>query len=147
MKIKINTVIEKIIYTFKVLSINFDKNDYKNLFFAIIFVIVSSLISFGGYLLTIKLFEKNNFQNYELFEISILIIIFFSTKIISKLILDFRWKFLNLSLYRIAYKFGITSLNKYNHVNLHSFLFNNKEKNNFLSFFQNLKTLLLFFYI
>ena len=64
MKIKINTVIEKIIYTFKVLSINFDKNDYKNLFFAIIFVIASSLISFGGYLLTVKLFEENNFQKY-----------------------------------------------------------------------------------
>ncbi len=135
MKIKINTVIEKIIYTFKVLSINFDKNDYKNLFFAIIFVIASSLISFGGYLLTVKLFEENNFQNYELFEISILIIIFFSTKIISKLILDFRWKFFNLSLYRIAYKFGVTSLNKYNDVNSHSFLLSNNDKNNFLSFF------------
>lgn len=148
MKIKINTVIEKIIYTFKLLSINFDKNDYKNLFFAIIFVIASSLISFGGYLLTIKLFEKNNFQNYEFFEISILIIIFFSTKIISKLILDFRWKFFNLSLYRIAYKFGITSLNKYNHVNLHSFLFNNKEKNNFLSFFSKSQdSVIIFLYI
>ena len=139
MKIKINTVIEKIIYTFKVLSINFDKNDYKNLFFAIIFVIASSLISFGGYLLTVKLFEENNFQNYELFEISILIIIFFSTKIISKLILDFKWKFFNLSLYRIAYKFGVTSLNKYNDVNSHSFLFSNNDKNNFLSFFTHQK--------
>jgi ABC-type transport system involved in cytochrome bd biosynthesis fused ATPase/permease subunit len=136
MKIKINTVLNKVIYTFKILSINFDTYDYKNLFFAIIFVIASSLISFGGYLLTIKLFEKNNFQNYEIYEISILIIIFFSSKIISKLILDFKWKFFNLSLYRIAYKFGVTSLNKYNNINSRSFLFNNNnEKNIFLSLF------------